>query len=169
MDELTKYELIERYLRRMLSANEQAEFEKRMAEDPDFSAEVDQHRQLQNLIVDFSVLEVKDKLSHIRKKHILDQRLNRGFLLGGALIIGAGLMLYFNLFNERKEVAPSTNTSENEIFEELIPDSAKTNKVVVVDIPLTSEKGRSEVSVDPGELTTITPKLLVPEKKNMIR
>ena len=84
MRRIETYELIERYLLGRTSADENAEIESRIKNDPSFANEVQQHRDMQQVIHDYSVVDVKEMLTRIRnRKKISIKRRNKicGFKL----------------------------------------------------------------------------------------
>jgi anti-sigma factor RsiW len=60
-------ELIEDYLKGRLKGQELENFEVRMASDPAFAQEVEDHRAMQEMIFTQGLLETREKLQAIRK------------------------------------------------------------------------------------------------------
>ncbi|HJX70945.1 MAG TPA: hypothetical protein VJ346_03305, partial [Bacteroidales bacterium] len=104
MRRIETYELIERYLLGRTSPGENAEIELRMKNDPSFANEVEQHRDMQQVIHDHSILDVKEILTRIRnQKQISAQRRNkfyRSMLIVGSCAIIVSLSLLFILNND---------------------------------------------------------------------
>ena len=63
--EIETYELIEKFLSGALTGPEADSVRNRIEHDPDFASEVNQHKQVQNLIIDRSLIEIKDKIQDI--------------------------------------------------------------------------------------------------------
>ena len=102
MRRIETYELIERYLLGRTSPDENAEIESRIKSDPSFANQVEQHRGMQHVINDYSVLDVKEMLTRIRsQKQISIRRRNkfyRSMLIVGfcAIILSLSLLYIFN-------------------------------------------------------------------------
>ncbi len=102
MRRIETYELIERYLLGKTGPDENAEIESRIKNDPSFAEELEQHRNMQQVINDFSLLDVRETLSSIRKrKQISIKRRNkfyRSVLIVGscAIIVSLSLLYIFN-------------------------------------------------------------------------
>ncbi len=116
MRRIETYELIERYLLGRTSPDENAGIELRMKNDPSFAKEVEQHRGMQQVIQDHSVLGVRDMLTRIRKeKQISIKRRNRFYrsmLIVGSCAIIVSLSLLFILNNDDSAVRRASEAPE---------------------------------------------------------
>ena len=136
MKRIETYELIEHYLLGRLSPVENTEFETRMKNDAEFAEQVELHRNLQYIVFDSSLLEVKDTLQQIRKNEQLKlkrrKRLYRGLIIVSfcAFILSISLVL---LRNKDVAVRPASEAPEaSEAFSDTLePESvSKDNKVI---------------------------------------
>ncbi|UCH13514.1 MAG: hypothetical protein JSV22_10415 [Bacteroidales bacterium] len=116
MDNIDLYELIERYLLGITSPEETAEIEKRMESDPSFAKEVRLNRDMQALVTDHSLINIKQDLRKIRTSRIAKiksrNKFYRNILIGGSgvIIITMSYLLFFN--KENIAVRPVPETSE---------------------------------------------------------
>ena len=116
MNNIDLYELVERYLLHRTNPEETAEIERRIEKDPSFASEVQLHRNMQQLITDNSLLNIKRELKQIRAKKISEiksrKRLYRNILIGssGIVILTISSLLLFN----KKDIAvrPAPEASE---------------------------------------------------------
>ncbi len=115
MDNIDLYELIERYLLNKTSPEETAEIERRIKSDPSFAREVELNRNMQQLITDHSLLNIKQDLNNIRTRRISQikskNKFYRNLIIGssGVIIITISLLLL-----NKKDIAvkPVPETSE---------------------------------------------------------
>lgn len=116
MDNIDLYELIERYLLNKTSSEETAEIERRIKSDPSFAREVQLNRDMQLLVTDHSLLNIRQDLNKIRTKRISKiksrNKFYRNLLIGssGVIIITISSLLLFN----KKDIAvrPVPETSK---------------------------------------------------------
>jgi hypothetical protein len=107
MDNIDLYELIERYLLNKTSPEETAEIERRIKTDPSFASEVELSRNMQQLITDHSLLNIKQDLKRIRTRKISKiksrNKFYRNLLIGssGVIIITISSLLLLN----KKDIA----------------------------------------------------------------
>jgi hypothetical protein len=116
MDNIDLYELIERYLLNKTGPEETAEIERRIKSDPSFAREVQLNRDMQQLVTDNSILNIKQDLNNIRTRRISQiksrNKFYRNLLIGssGIIIITISSLLLLN----KKDIAvrPVPETSE---------------------------------------------------------
>ncbi len=107
MDNIDLYELIERYLLNRTSPEETAEIERRIKSDPSFAREVQINRDIQQLVTDNSILNIKQDLNNIRTGKISQiksrNKFYRNLLIGssGIIIITISSLLLLN----KKDIA----------------------------------------------------------------
>lgn len=135
MRRIETYELIERYLLGKISKDERAGVEKRMKDDPAFSAEVEKHRILQQVINDNSLIRIKDNLRIIRNqkliKNLRRKRLYRSMLIAGscAIILSVSLLL---LNKKDSAVRPASEAQRASEAFTGIPDTVNSgNKMLI--------------------------------------
>ncbi len=106
MKRIEKYDLIEQYLLGKASVSEVAEVELRIKNDAEFANEVELHRNMQHLIFDSSLLEVKDVLQKIRTSKQLKLK-RRTRLYRGLFIVGfcASILTISLLLSRKKDIA----------------------------------------------------------------
>ena len=152
MKKIEKYELIERYLLGNTSPSEKAEVEFRIKNDTEFANEVELHRNIQNLVYDSSLLEVKDTLQKIRRKKQLKlkrrTRFYRGLLVVGfcASILTISLLLIKNKdiavrpASEAPEASEAfSDTIEPAILQKEIPQEKKEPQIISKETTVKSE------------------------------
>jgi hypothetical protein len=116
MDNIDLYELIERYLLNKTSPEETAEIERRIESDPSFAREVQLNRDMQQLINDHSLLNIKHDLNNIRKRRISKiksrNKFYRNLLIGSSGIIILTISSLLLLNKKYIAVRPVPETSE---------------------------------------------------------
>lgn len=109
-NEEEKYERIERYVDRLLSAEERSAFEAEMFRDPELRREVDAYIEAQELIVDQGVLNVKLKLQEIHQSEVAKVKGKKYYLAGAVLVMVSATLVYL-LFTNTDPVQPEKNTT----------------------------------------------------------
>jgi hypothetical protein len=92
MNNIDLYELIERYLLHKTSPEETAEIERRIKSDPSFASEVQLNRDMQQLITDHSLLNIKQDLKRIRTEKISKIKSKNKFYRN-LLIVSSGVII----------------------------------------------------------------------------
>ena len=91
MNNIDLYELIERYLLNITSPEETAEIERRIKSDPSFAREVQLNRDMQQLVTDHSLLNIKQDLRNIRTTKISKiksrNKFYRNLIIGSSSVI----------------------------------------------------------------------------------
>lgn len=119
MDDIKKYELIERYLKGDLNSGELLKVERMIRDDSGFALEVEAHRKLKDLIIDHSLISVKKNLSTIRQNKINNQRrFLRNILFTGSVLV-TGLSMFLLLNREKENVTIQSIEKEKSISNEL--------------------------------------------------
>ncbi|MBN2611466.1 MAG: gliding motility-associated C-terminal domain-containing protein [Bacteroidales bacterium] len=105
MKRIEKYELIERYLLGTCSDEEKAAVEQKIQAEPEFAGELEQHRQLQNIIIDHTLVEIKDNLKDIRNRHL--QKIRKARLFRGMAIVGfcLSILSIFLIMHNKRDIA----------------------------------------------------------------
>lgn len=110
INEIEKYELIEKYLLNTASEEEKKLIEDLLINDPEFKKEVEIHRELQNVIIDYKLIELKTKLQKIHNKSIKNiNGKNLTFILTGIIVIST--ILYFTFRRNDKLPSPDPEAS----------------------------------------------------------
>ncbi len=149
MRRIETYELIERYLLGRLNPDEKAEMETRIKNDPSFANQVEQHRGMQQVINDYSVLDVKDILSRIRdRKQISIRKRNkfyRSMLIVGscAIIVSLSLLYFFSNNDSAVRRASEAPGASEALTDALVPAGEKEE--------ITEDQGPSEESIQSGD------------------
>ncbi len=116
MDNIDLYELIERYLLNRTSPEETAEIERRIKSDPSFAREVQINRDIQQLVTDNSILNIKQALNNIRTGKISQiksrNKFYRNLLIGSSIIIIITISSLLLLNKKDIAVRPVPETSK---------------------------------------------------------
>lgn len=137
MTEQEKIEYIERYLKGKLNPQEQEEFEQFMLEDESFAEEVRQHQQVNEIIEDAGLMNVKRRLQALQNSGAgstgkFGSSIKKGLIgIGGIVLVGLGIWAGHPLFDQEAKSlqSPQTESSPtNEKVEEQEADSQVTNK-----------------------------------------
>ncbi len=107
-----KFDLIERYVNRLLSSEEQEAFERQISQDPELKRDVEAYTEAQELIFDQGILEVKMKLQNIHQSELRTTKGRKYYLPGAVLVIVSAslLYLYFTASDPVKEEEPVYTT-----------------------------------------------------------
>jgi hypothetical protein len=127
-DELEKYALIDCYLNNQLSGQDLAEFTNRMKTDASFFEEVNTQRQVNEMVFDEGLLDIKRKLKAIDAGHHSGN--NRKWILptGLLLIVSVASVIYYANTKKTTEIA-ITYQPKNELHaQELTTEIAKKEK-----------------------------------------
>lgn len=134
INEIEKYELIEKYLLNTASEEEKKLIEDLLINDPEFKKEVEIHRELQNVIIDYKLIELKTKLQKIHNKSIRNiNGKNLTFIITGIILIST--ILYFTFRRNDKLPSPDPEAS-----------NASGSLMVVDTITSDSIKNKSQIS-----------------------
>jgi hypothetical protein len=162
MRRIETYELIERYLLGRSKPGEEAEIEARIKSDPSFAGEVEQHRNMQQVIHDHSVLDVKEILTRIRnQKQISIRRRNkfyRSMLIVGscAIIVSLSLLYLFNNNDgavRRASEAPEAPEASEAFTDTLAPATETGVTAAETEAPEESIQKNNEVQT-PGTISS---------------
>jgi hypothetical protein len=162
MRRIETYELIERYLLGRSKPGEEAEIEARIKSDPSFAGEVEQHRNMQQVIHDHSVLDVKEILTRIRnQKQISIRRRNkfyRSMLIVGscAIIVSLSLLYLFNNNDgavRRASEAPEVPEASEAFTDTLAPATETGVTAAETEAPEESIQKNNEVQT-PGTISS---------------
>jgi hypothetical protein len=140
MRRIETYELIERYLLGRTTPEENAGIESRIKDYPSFASQVEQHRDMQQVINDYSILDVKETLSRIRKQKqtsiIRRNKFYRSMLIVGscAIILSLSLLYIFN--NNDGAVRRASEAPEaSEAFTDTIVPADETESLAEDSVP----------------------------------
>jgi hypothetical protein len=162
MRRIETYELIERYLLGRSKPGEEAEIEARIKSDPSFAGEVEQHRNMQQVIHDHSVLDVKEIFTRIRnQKQISIRRRNkfyRSMLIVGscAIIVSLSLLYLFNNNDgavRRASEAPEVPEASEAFTDTLAPATETGVTAAETEAPEESIQKNNEVQT-PGTISS---------------
>lgn len=162
MKRIERYELIERYLLGKANPDEIAQIETGIKADPDFASQVDMHRNMKQLLIDHSLLEVKETLQQIRNQDKLNIRQRNRFYRGLIITSFCAFILTISLLLLNKKdiaVRPASEAPEaSEAFSEttfiepvhnLIPEKVQKQEDIQMEKTITPQ---------PGEFIHTTPK-----------
>jgi len=112
INEIEKYELIEKYLLNITSKEEKELVENLINNDPAFKEEVELHKEIQNIIIDYKLIELKTKLQKIHDKNIRSKNFKGKNILPfitGIIIIFS--ILYFTFRRNNMTSLPDPEAS----------------------------------------------------------
>lgn len=114
--DIETYELIEQYLNGNLSGDELKRVERLIKSDKEFAREVDQHRKIQNIIIERSLIDIKEQVKDIHQRNTVSSKskFGKGKFFGsiGALVI-IGTVLVFVL-KTKDSVSPELPIQETQ-------------------------------------------------------
>lgn len=160
-NEEEKYELIERYVNRLLSDEERSAFEAEMLRDPELRRDVNAYTEAQELIVDQGVLNVKLKLQEIHQSEVAKVKGKKYYLSGAVLVMVSATLMYL-LFTNTDPVQPviKTNVVTDTTGTTTVQPIASTNETGVTAQTNTGVKTNSTTNTNvqtPDAVTTQNP------------
>lgn len=146
--------LIERYLNHELSGEELQNFELEMATDVELSKEVQYHKEIQDVVFDAGMLDVKSRLHKIHQKETLKGKGSNTWYLV-ALLIGLVVMSSVCVFLfSNKENNKASQPDVPKITGDTIPDTKDTDSgnhtgTTSTDVVIPPSKKQNAISVSP--------------------
>ena len=112
---INDFELIEQFLSNKLSGSELDAFHERLKTDAEWANKVEMHRQMQQLIVDKSLISVKEKLNSIHSHSIKKQRTQKQIVKGGVAVGLITLIIITAYILNKQDSSKNAIENKNEI------------------------------------------------------
>jgi len=120
INDIEKYELIEKYLLNKASDEEKKLIDNLLLNDPDFKQEFELHKEIQNTIIDYKLLELKTQLQQIYRKKNRYKNINGKnilFFISGIILLST--IIYF-ITLRRNDGIPSADPGASKASGSLI-------------------------------------------------
>ena len=132
---INDFELIEQFLSNKLRGSELDAFHERLKTDTEWANKVEMHKQMQQLIIDKSLISMKEKLNSIHSLSINKQRIRKQFIKGGVVVglITLTIITAYLIKKQHNSNKPIENKKEiefNQVVNSMVDTSLKIeNKV----------------------------------------
>ena len=131
MNNIDKYELIDKFLSNQLSQSEKVIFDDLVINDSDFSNEVEKNRNANKVIHQLGLFETSNKLNLLHKQQTRAKTNKRYWSLGAAAILLGGYGLYSIVTVETKSNSVTPKSIEITVEKERINDDKVISKPIV--------------------------------------